>query len=66
MGEDQLDHQELGLDGPITSLGWKRLGLHSSEMMNVIKDCEVWRLGARAAAPATLTEKRAMKKEEVG
>ena len=28
----------------IEDLGWNRLGLHPSEMMEVMKDCEVWRL----------------------
>ena len=28
----------------IEDLGWNRLGLHSSEMMEVMEDREVWRL----------------------
>ena len=40
------------------------LGLHPSKMMNVMEDCEVWRLNLELLSPATLTEKRAMKKEE--
>ena len=40
------------------------LGLHPSKMMNVMEDCEVWRLNLELLPPATLTEKRAMKKEE--
>ena len=47
-------------------LGWNRLGLHPSEMMEVLKDREVWRLKFRAAASATLTKKREIKKEEKG
>ena len=44
MGEDQLD--DLELDGPITLriLDGNSLGLHASEMMEVMEDREVWRL----------------------
>ena len=38
----------------IEDLGWNRLGLHPNEMMEMMEDREV----LRAAAPATLTEKR--------
>ena len=38
------------------------MGLHPCEMMDVIKDHE---RGLQAAAPATLTEKQAVKKERV-
>ena len=42
MVKDQLDGLEL--DGPITlrDLGWNRLGLPPSEMMEVIEDRKVW------------------------
>ena len=33
-------------------------------MMDVMEDREVWRLNIELLPPATLTEKRAMKKEE--
>ena len=39
----------------IEDLGWNRLGLHSSKMVDVIKDREVWRLKSQAVATATLT-----------
>ena len=48
----------------IVDLGWNRLGLRPSEMMEVMEDREVWRLNLELLPPATLTEKRAMKKEE--
>ena len=32
-------------------LGWNRLGLHPSEMMNVIEDREVWRLNLELLPP---------------
>ena len=48
----------------IEDLEWNRLGLHPSEMMEVMKDREVWRLNLELLPPATLTEKRAMKREE--
>ena len=48
----------------VEDLGWNRLGLRPSEMMEVMEDREVWRLNLELPAPATLTEKRAMKKEE--
>ena len=42
MRKNQLDNLEL--DGPINEdLGWNRYELHPSEMMEVMKDCEVWR-----------------------
>ena len=57
----------------IENLGWNRLGLHPSEIMDVMEDREEWRLNLellppqssrKSAAPATLTKKRATKKEE--
>ena len=48
----------------IEDLGWNRLGLGPSEMMEVMEDREVWRLNLEILPPATLTEKRATKKEE--
>ena len=47
----------------IEDLGWNRLVLRPSEMMEVMEDREVWRLNLELLPP-TLTEKRAMKKEE--
>ena len=35
----------------IEDLGWNRLGLHSSKMMDVIKDREVWRLNLELLPP---------------
>ena len=46
----------------IEDLGWSCLGLHPSEMMEVMEDREVWQLNLELL-PLTLTEKRAMKKE---
>ena len=48
----------------IEDLGWNRLGLRPIEMMEVMEDREVWQLNLELLPPATLTEKRAMKKEE--
>ena len=48
----------------VEDLGWNSLGLRPSEMMKVMKDREVWRLNLELQPPLTLTEKRAMKKEE--
>ena len=47
----------------IKDLGWICLGLRPSKMMEVMDDSEVWPLNL-AAARATLTKKRVMKKEE--
>ena len=51
MGEDQLD--DLELDGPITLriLDGNSLGLHASEMMEVMEDREVWRLNLELLPP---------------
>ena len=35
----------------IEDLGWNRLGLHPSEMMDVIEDGEVWRLNIKHLPP---------------
>ena len=35
----------------IEDLGWNRLGLHPSEMMNAIEDREVWRLNLELLPP---------------
>ena len=35
----------------IEDLGWNRLGLHPSEMMDVIEDGEVWRLNLELLPP---------------
>ena len=40
------------------------LELHPSEMTEVMEDREVWRLNLALLPPATLMEKRAMKKAE--
>ena len=32
-------------------LGWNRLGLRPSEMMEVMEDCEVWRLNIELLSP---------------
>ena len=32
-------------------LGWNRLGLRPSEMMEVMEDCEVWRLNIKLLSP---------------
>ena len=45
----------------IEDLGWNRFRLHPSKMMDVMENLEVWQ---RAAVPATLTEKREMKKKK--
>ena len=59
MGEDQSD--DLELDGPtdyIEDLGWNRLGLHPSEMMEVMEDREVWRLNLELLPPQPLRKSR--------
>ena len=38
----------------IEDLGWNRLGLHSSKMMDVIEDREVWRLNLELLPPQPL------------
>ena len=48
----------------IVDLGWSCLGLRPSEMVEVMEDCEVWRLNLELLPPAALTEKRAMKKKK--
>ena len=45
-------------------LGWNRLGLRPSEMMEVVEDREVWRLNLELLPPQLSRKKRAMKKEE--
>ena len=35
----------------IEELGWNRLGLHFSEMMNLMEDSEVWRLNLELLPP---------------
>ena len=35
----------------IEDLGWNRFGLHPSEMMEVMEDCEVWRLNLELLPP---------------
>ena len=49
--EDQSN--DLALDGPnyIEDLGWNRLGLRPSEMMEVMEDREVWRLNLELLPP---------------
>ena len=47
----------------IEDLGWNRLGLHSSEMTELMKDRDVWRPNLKLL-PLQPHEKRAMKKEE--
>ena len=44
----------------IEDLGWNRLGLYPLKLMNVMKDCEVWRLRAypRWALPNRYTLRR--------
>ena len=46
----------------IEDLGWNHLGLHPSEMMEVIEYREVWRLNLELL-PRNPTEKQAIKKE---
>ena len=48
----------------IEDLGWNRLGLRPSEMIEVTEDREVWRLNLELLPPQPPTEKRTMKKEE--
>ena len=47
----------------IKDLGWNRLGLYPSKMMEVVKDREVWRINLDLV-PASPTEKRTIRKEE--
>ena len=47
----------------IEDLGWNRLGLYPSGVKDVMKDRKVWRLN-QAAVPATLTEKRQLRKKK--
>ena len=52
MGEDQSD--DLELDGPINyieDLGWNRLILRPSEMMEMMEDRELWRLNLELLPP---------------
>ena len=52
MGEDRLDPNKESMFGRlrtrltnyIDALGWNRLGLHSSKIMDVMEVREVWRL----------------------
>ena len=44
MGEDQSDDLDPEWSNYIEDLGRNRFGLHSSEMMDVMEDREVWRL----------------------
>ena len=48
----------------IEDLWWNCLGLHPSKKMDVMEDREVWRFNLELLSPPTLTENRAMKKEE--
>ena len=38
----------------IEDLGWNRLGLHPSKMMDVMKDREVWRINFELLPPQPL------------
>ena len=51
MGEDQSDDLELDGHDYIEDLGWNRLGLRPSEMMEVMEDREVWRLNLELLPP---------------
>ena len=44
MGKDQLDDLELYGTNYIEDLGWDRLELYPSKMMEMMEDHEVWRL----------------------
>ena len=48
----------------IEDLGWNRLGLYPSKIMEGMEDSEMWWRNLELLPPATLTAKRAMKKEE--
>ena len=50
-GRRPVGRLRTGWTNYIESLGWNRLGLHPSEMMNVIEDREVWRFNLELLHP---------------
>ena len=52
------------MDNYIEDLGWNRLGLHPSEMIDVMEDREFWWFNHELLPPQHSGRKRAMKKEE--
>ena len=50
-GRRPLGRPRTGWTDYSEDLGWNRLGLRPSEMMEVMEDCEVWRLNIELLSP---------------
>ena len=58
MGKKQLEDLEVDGSNYIEDLEWNRFRLYSSEIMEVMKDCKMWRLRPELLPRNCITENK--------